>query len=411
MQHEYIGIKSKHLFEELREKLSGSLSDLRSISDAELFELIDELIDKEDSKHYLPLKEKISLRNSLFDSFRRLDILQELVDSKDITEIMVNGKDRIFVEKNGQTIRWDKSFKSDEQLEDMIQQIVSHVNRMVNISSPIADARLKDGSRVHIVLPPISLTGPVITIRKFPEIISMEKLIAFGAVSSEAAQFLKKLVRAGYNIFISGSTNSGKTTFLNALSAFIPEDERVITIEDSAELQLAHIKNLVRLEARTANAQGEGKISIAELIKASLRMNPSRIVVGEVRSAEALDMLQAMNTGHDGSLSTGHGNSPKDMLSRIETMVLSGADLPLNAVRAQMASAIDIMIHLGRLRDKSRKVISIMEVGEYKNGNIELTPLFEFKEKTGNTDKVIGELKKQGELKKKEKLISAGERL
>lgn len=411
MQHEYIGIKSKHLFEELREKLSGSLSDLRSISDAELFELIDELIDKEDSKHYLPLKEKISLRNSLFDSFRRLDILQELVDSKDITEIMVNGKDRIFVEKNGQTIRWDKSFKSDEQLEDMIQQIVSHVNRMVNISSPIADARLKDGSRVHIVLPPISLTGPVITIRKFPEIISMEKLIAFGAVSSEAAQFLKKLVRAGYNIFISGSTNSGKTTFLNALSAFIPEDERVITIEDSAELQLAHIKNLVRLEARTANAQGEGKISIAELIKASLRMNPSRIVVGEVRSAEALDMLQAMNTGHDGSLSTGHGNSPKDMLSRIETMVLSGVDLPLNAVRAQMASAIDIMIHLGRLRDKSRKVISIMEVGEYKNGNIELTPLFEFKEKTGNTDKVIGELKKQGELKKKEKLISAGERL
>lgn len=337
MQHEYIGIKSKHLFEELREKLSGSLSDLRSISDAELFELIDELIDKEDSKHYLPLKEKISLRNSLFDSFRRLDILQELVDSKDITEIMVNGKDRIFVEKNGQTIRWDKSFKSDEQLEDMIQQIVSHVNRMVNISSPIADARLKDGSRVHIVLPPISLTGPVITIRKFPEIISMEKLIAFGAVSSEAAQFLKKLVRAGYNIFISGGTNSGKTTFLNALSAFIPEDERVITIEDSAELQLAHIKNLVRLEARTANAQGEGKISIAELIKASLRMNPSRIVVGEVRSAEALDMLQAMNTGHDGSLSTGHGNSPKDMLSRIETMVLSGADLPLNAVRAQIS--------------------------------------------------------------------------
>ena len=411
MQHEYIGIKSKHLFEELREKLSGSLSDLRSISDAELFELIDELIDKEDSKHYLPLKEKISLRNSLFDSFRRLDILQELVDSKDITEIMVNGKDRIFVEKNGQTIRWDKSFKSDEQLEDMIQQIVSHVNRMVNISSPIADARLKDGSRVHIVLPPISLTGPVITIRKFPEIISMEKLIAFGAVSSEAAQFLKKLVRAGYNIFISGGTNSGKTTFLNALSAFIPEDERVITIEDSAELQLAHIKNLVRLEARTANAQGEGKISIAELIKASLRMNPSRIVVGEVRSAEALDMLQAMNTGHDGSLSTGHGNSPKDMLSRIETMVLSGADLPLNAVRAQMASAIDIMIHLGRLRDKSRKVISIMEVGEYKNGNIELIPLFEFKEKPGSTDKVIGELKKQGELKKKEKLISAGERL
>ena len=411
MQYGNIKNKKSDLFEELREKLSGNLSDLRNISDEELFELIDEVIDKEDVKHYLPLKAKISLRNSLFDSFRRLDILQELVDSKEITEIMVNGRNCIFVEKNGKTIKWDKVFKSDEQLEDMIQQIVSRVNRMVNISCPIADARLKDGSRVHIVLPPVSLTGPVVTIRKFPEIISMDKLVSFGAVSHEAAVFLKKLVRSGYNIFISGGTNSGKTTFLNALSAFIPEDERVITIEDSAELQLGHIKNLVRLEARMANSQGEGMVSIADLIKASLRMNPSRIVVGEVRSAEALDMLQAMNTGHDGSLSTGHGNSSKDMLSRIETMVLSGADLPLNAIRNQMASAIDIMVHLARLRDRSRKVISIMEVGECINGNIELNPLFEFEEIPGNTEKVSGILKKTGELKNKEKLSAAGERL
>lgn len=400
------------LFESVRNDLSNRLSDLRGISDEELYEIIDELISCKEKEYRLSLRPKLKLRNSLFDSFRRLDILQELLDDKDITEIMVNGREDIFIEKKGRSIKWNKRFKSNEQLEDMIQQIVSEVNRVVNVSSPIADARLKDGSRVHIVLPPVSLIGPIITIRKFPEVISMERLIAFEAISKEAADFLKKLVRAGYNIFISGGTNSGKTTFLNALSAYIPDDERVITIEDPAELQLKHIKNIVRLEAKPTNMQGEKAISIAELIKASLRMNPSRIVVGEVRGAEALDMLQAMNTGHDGSLSTGHGNSPKDMLSRLETMVLSAADLPLAAIRNQISSAVDIMVHLGRLRDKSRKVLSIVELGDCVNGEIKLNPLYEFREqKESRTDKVTGELKKLSELENKTKLKFAGERL
>ena len=400
------------LFESIRNDLTNRLSDLREISDEELYELIDEFIACKEKEYNLSLRPKLKLRNSLFDSFRRLDILQELLDDKEITEIMVNGKEDIFIEKKGRSIKCNKSFKSNEQLEDMIQQIVSEVNRVVNVSSPIADARLKDGSRVHIVLPPVSLSGPVITIRKFPEVISMEKLISFGALSKEAAEFLKKTVRAGYNIFISGGTNSGKTTFLNALSAYIPDDERVITIEDSAELQLKHIKNIVKLEAKPANIQGEKAVSIADLIKASLRMNPSRIVVGEVRGPEALDMLQAMNTGHDGSLSTGHGNSPKDMLSRLETMVLSAADLPLTAIRSQISSAIDIMIHLGRLRDRSRKVLSIVEVGGFVNGEIKLNPLYEFREeKESRMDKVVGELKKLSELENKTKLKFAGERL
>ena len=400
------------LFESIRNDLSNRLSDLRGISDEELYEMIDELIASKEKEYRLSLRPKLKLRNSLFDSFRRLDILQELLDDKDITEIMVNGKEDIFIEKKGRSIRLNKRFKSNEQLEDMIQQIVSEVNRVVNVSSPIADARLKDGSRVHIVLPPVSLVGPIITIRKFPEVISMERLILLEAINKEASDFLKKLVRAGYNIFISGGTNSGKTTFLNALSAYIPDDERVITIEDSAELQLKHIKNIVRLEAKPANIQGEKAVSIADLIKASLRMNPSRIVVGEVRGAEALDMLQAMNTGHDGSLSTGHGNSPKDMLSRLETMVLSAADLPLAAIRNQISSAIDIMVHLGRLRDKSRKVLSIVELGDCVNGEIKLNPLYEFREqKESRMDKVVGELKKLSELENKTKLKLAGERL
>ena len=400
------------LFESIRNDLSNRLSDLRGISDEELYEMIDELIASKEKEYRLSLRPKLKLRNSLFDSFRRLDILQELLDDKDITEIMVNGKEDIFIEKKGRSIRLNKRFKSNEQLEDMIQQIVSEVNRVVNVSSPIADARLKDGSRVHIVLPPVSLVGPIITIRKFPEVISMERLILLEAIDKEASDFLKKLVRAGYNIFISGGTNSGKTTFLNALSAYIPDDERVITIEDSAELQLKHIKNIVRLEAKPANIQGEKAVSIADLIKASLRMNPSRIVVGEVRGAEALDMLQAMNTGHDGSLSTGHGNSPKDMLSRLETMVLSAADLPLAAIRSQISSAVDIMIHLGRLRDKSRKVLSIAEVGDCINGEIKLNRLYEFREqKESRMDKVVGELKKLSELENKTKLKLAGERL
>ena len=398
-------------FEKMREELANALSDYRNISDDDLIEIIDKKIEEYEKLGYMPLRKKIELRTSLFDSFRRLDILQELIDNEDITEIMINGKDSIFVEKLGKIQKWDKSFKSDEQLEDMIQKIVSSVNRIVNVATPIADARLEDGSRVHVVLPPISLTGPIVTIRKFPEAISMDKLLGYNSLSKEAAIFLKKLVKAGYNIFISGGTNSGKTTFLNALSAYIPEDERVITIEDSAELQLMQIKNLVRLESRNPNSEGEGRVSIADLIKAALRMNPDRIVIGEVRSSEALDMLQAMNTGHDGSLSTGHGNSPKDMLSRIETMALSGADLPLLAIRAQIAGALDIIVHLGRLRDRSRRVLSIMEVGEYKNGEVELFPLFEFKEYGEKKEVVLGKLEKIGTLKNIQKILASGDRL
>ena len=404
---------NERLYEELRGILAQRLSGLRHIEDDELYELIDEEIAEREENVFFPVEQKISLRRALFDSFRRLDILQELLDRADITEIMVNGSENIFVEQSGQSLKVDRSFRGEEQLEDVIQQIVSKVNRSVNTSNPIVDARLSDGSRVHVVLPPISLDGAVVTIRKFPEPISIEKLISYGAITRQAADMLSKLVRAGYNIFISGGTNSGKTTFLNALSSYIPNDERVITIEDSAELQLVHIKNIVRLEARRANSQGDGEVSIADLIKASLRMNPDRIVVGEVRGAEALDMLQAMNTGHDGSLSTGHGNSPKDMLSRLETMVLTGANLPLPAIRAQISSAIDILIHLGRLRDRSRRVLAICEIGEYKDGEIGLNTLYEFEEEKGSSaeGRVVGTLKKKGELIHTQKLIASGNRV
>ena len=401
---------TNRLYEDLRGKLALELSNLRHVSDEALYEMIDREIALAERGATLTVREKLSLRSSLFNAFRRLDILQELVDTKEITEIMVNGKDHIFVEKNGRVVRWDRSFRSNEQLEDMIQQIVSRVNRVVNVSSPIADARLEDGSRVHVVLPPVSLGGPVVTIRKFPDPITMEKLIGYGSVTPEAAAFLKKLVKAGYNIFISGGTNSGKTTFLNALSSFIPDEERVITIEDSAELQLTHIRNLVRLETRSANTEGEGAVTISDLIRASLRMNPDRIVVGEVRGGEALDMLQAMNTGHDGSLSTGHANSPRDMLSRLETMVLCAAELPLAAIRSQIAGALDLMIHLGRLRDHSRHVLSITEVGDCINGEIQLNELFSFQEQkaAGRRGKVEGSLVQTGELKNRAKLLAAG---
>ena len=401
---------TNRLYEDLRGKLALELSNLRHVSDEALYEMIDREIALAERGTTLTVREKLTLRSSLFNAFRRLDILQELVDTKEITEIMVNGKDHIFVEKNGRVVRWDRSFRSNEQLEDMIQQIVSRVNRVVNVSSPIADARLEDGSRVHVVLPPVSLGGPVVTIRKFPDPITMEKLIGYGSVTPEAAAFLKKLVKAGYNIFISGGTNSGKTTFLNALSSFIPDEERVITIEDSAELQLTHIRNLVRLETRSANTEGEGAVTISDLIRASLRMNPDRIVVGEVRGGEALDMLQAMNTGHDGSLSTGHANSPRDMLSRLETMVLCAAELPLAAIRSQIAGALDLMIHLGRLRDHSRHVLSITEVGDCINGEIQLNELFSFQEQkaSGRRGRVEGTLVRTGELKNKAKLLAAG---
>ena len=398
------------LYDPLRKKLSERLTGMRGVSDEALYEMIDLELKEAEQEYFLPLQKRFALRTSLFNAFRRLDILQELVDRKDVTEIMVNGKDQVFIEQNGRVVQWEKRFRSNQQLEDMIQQIVSRVNRVVNVSSPIADARLSDGSRVHVVLPPVSLSGPVVTIRKFPEPITMEKLIGYGSITQEAAIFLKKLVQAGYNIFISGGTNSGKTTFLNALSAYIPDQERVITIEDSAELRLLQIRNLVRLETRSANAEGDGAVTIADLIRASLRMNPDRIVVGEVRGGEALDMLQAMNTGHDGSLSTGHANSPRDMLARLETMVLCAADLPLAAIRSQIAGALDILIHLGRLRDHTRHVLSIMEVGNYADGEIELRELYSFREAERQTslDRVEGRLEKTGSLRNTGKLRAAG---
>ncbi len=395
----------------MREDIMRELNEQRQVTDEELYTIIDRRILEYGQSSFLPLKEKIELRSRLFDSFRRLGALQELVDDREVTEIMVNGANHIFVERSGHMEQWGKAFDSQEQLEDTIQQIVSRVNRTVNVSRPIADARLSDGSRVHVVLPPIALDGPALTIRKFPEPITMTKLLKLGSVSDEAAGFLKRIVEAGYNIFISGGTNSGKSTFLNALSAYIPRDERIVTIEDSAELKITHIPNLVRLETREANGEGEGAVTIGGLIKAALRMNPSRIIVGEVRGKEALDMISAMNTGHDGSLSTGHGNSPKDMLSRLETMVLMGADIPLPAVRSQIAAAIDILIHLGRLRDRSRRVLSIEEVIGYENGEIRLNSLFRFEEvceDKENRKAIQGSLKKVGILQHTEKLKAAG---
>lgn len=396
-------------WETLKRRVRSRLEDYRQIEDEELFELIDEEIAGMGKEEFFPLPERLRARERLFDSFRRLGILQEMMDRKDITEIMVNGKDQIFVEKNGSLTRWEGSFESEEQLEDTIQQIVSRVNRVVNVSEPIADARLPDGSRVHVVLPPVALDGPALTIRKFPEPITMSRLVELEAVTEEAAQFLGILVRAGYNIFISGGTGSGKTTFLNALSSYIPPDERIVTIEDSAELQIRQIPNLVRLETRNDNGEGNRPISVGDLIRAALRMRPDRIIVGEVRGEEAFSMLSAFNTGHDGSLCTGHGNSTADMLARLETMVLMGADLPLEAIRSQIASAVDVMVHLGRMRDKSRKVLEIVEIGGCENGKVVLNPLFRFQEKEGaGTGKVEGCLQKTGELKNRLKLAAAG---
>lgn len=345
----------------------------------------------------------------LFNAFRKLDILQELLEDESITEIMINGLENIFVEKKGEIYQYEKRFVSRKKLEDIAQQIASGCNRTVNEAEPIVDARLPDGSRVNLVLLPVALNGPIITIRKFPkEGITMKHLIAWGSISREAAEFLEILVKAKYNMFISGGTGSGKTTFLNALSQFIPEDERIITIEDNAELRLQSLPNLVRLEARNANMEGEGRIDIRELIRTALRMRPDRVIVGEVRSAETIDMLQAMNTGHDGSLSTGHGNSPKDMIGRLETMVLMGMEIPIEAVQRQIASGIDIIIHLGRMRDKTRKVLEIIEITGYEKGEIQMNTLYEFQEKGSSYGKVRGSLVKKEELQKKEKLLAAG---
>ena len=358
----------------------------------------------------LTLPEKQQLAKELFYEIRRLDILQELTDDPRVTEIMINGRSHIFIERDGRLYRWEKEFASDEKLQDVIQQIVAKCNRTVNEASPIVDARLENGARVNIVLAPIALNGPIVTIRRFPEKpIQMEDLMRFGAITQEAVDFLKQLVIAGYNIFISGGTGSGKTTFLNALSNFIPKDERIITIEDSAELQILGVPNLVRLETRNANVEGCKEITIRDLIRSSLRMRPDRIVVGEVRGSEALDMIQAMNTGHDGSLSTGHANSATDMLARLETMILMGMELPISAIRGQLASGIDIIVHLGRLRDKSRKVLQITEILDYEEGEIRTSVLYEFVEKGETQDgKICGTLERRNPLVHGEKLRAAG---
>lgn len=346
----------------------------------------------------LSVEEMVNISESVFSSIRGFGILDMIMKDDSVTEVMINGCDSIWIEKNGQLQKLPQCFESTMQLEDTIQRIVSLAGREVNQASPIVDTRLPDGSRVNVVLSPVSVDGPAVTIRKFSvSHIDMKKLKELGSVTDEATDFLKKLVRAGYNIFISGGTGSGKTTFLNALSDFIPENERVITIEDSAELQITRVKNLVRLETRNANTSGCGEITIRELIRSSLRMRPERIIVGEVRGAEALDMLNAMNTGHDGSLSTGHGNSAADMMTRLETMVLTGASLPLDAVRSQIASAIDIVVHLSRMRDHTRKVTEISELAGVENGKIVMNPLFLFEEDESSTqDEVHGSLRRTG---------------
>ena len=400
-------------WEELRGKLRDRVQDRldlsRELQDEEVRALIDEEILRQSRESYLLLEEKLQMQRELFNAMRRLDILQELIEDPEVTEIMVNGPEDIFIEKKGRLFRWNRKFSSRIQLEDVVQQIVSFCNRSVSRASPIADARLADGSRVNIVLDPIALNGPVVTIRRFPaEPVRIAQLTAWGSVTPEAVDFLKDAVRAGYNIFVSGGTGSGKTTFLNALSEFIPETARIITIEDNAELQLDRVQNLVTMEARMANLEGEREITIRDLIRTALRMRPDRIIVGEVRGAEAIDMLQAMNTGHDGSLSTGHANSPRDMLSRLETMVLMGMELPLAAIRRQIASGVDLIVHLGRLRDGSRKVLEIVETDGIREGEICLHSLFEFQEEGGDRNQVKGSLRKKDGLLHSEKLRAAG---
>ena len=381
----------------------------REVADSEIQDMIDELVVRLGRSHALSLEERQELGKSVFHSIRKMDVLQELVDCDDVTEIMINGTENIFIEKDGHIYEWDKHFETREKLEDVIQQIVAKCNRVVNEASPIVDARLENGARVNIVLAPIALNGPIVTIRRFPDHpISMEDLVRFGSVTRQAAEELEKLVMAGYNIFISGGTGSGKTTFLNALSHYIPKTERIITIEDSAELQLQEIPNLVRLETRNANTEGAREITIRDLIKSALRMRPDRIVVGEVRGSEAIDMLQALNTGHDGSLSTGHANSSRDMLARLETMVLMGMELPLSAVRRQIASGVDIIVHLGRLRDKSRRVIEIVEILGFEGDEIVTAPIYEFQEKGEKDGMVLGELVRTGELTHTDKLRASG---
>ncbi len=400
----------KRIKTELKEAVQERISLSREMTDEEIRELIDQVIIQKGREYGLVYEQKKALSKELFYAIRKLDILEELTSDPSVTEIMINGTDNIFIERNGRLMQWDKTFESLGKLEDVIQQIVAKCNRTVNEASPIADARLENGSRVNIVLAPVALNGPIVTIRRFPEHpIQMKDLLEFGAINEEVVDFLRDLVVAGYNIFISGGTGSGKTTFLNALSDFIPKDERIITIEDSAELQILGVSNLVRLETRNANVEGCEPISIRDLIKSSLRMRPDRIIVGEVRGGEAIDMIQALNTGHDGSLSTGHANSARDMLSRLETMVMMAMDLPLAAIRGQIASGIDIIVHLGRLRDKSRKVLEIVEVLGYEDNEIKTSILYAFQEDGEDEQgKIRGSLLAKERLYSVAKLRAAG---
>lgn len=392
---------NRETFQAIRDLLMEKLDMSREMTDREILDEIDQLILNRMRDSYISLNEKLQLRQELFYSVRKLDVLQELIEDETVTEIMVNGPDAIFVERGGRLGRWDKSFTSREKLEDVIQQIAGRCNRVINESMPIVDARLENGARVNAVISPVALNGPILTIRRFPDTpITMDRLIALGSLTCECARFLKALVRARYSIVIGGGTGSGKTTFLGALSDYIPEDERIITIEDNAELKIQGVENLVRLEAKMANMEGAVSVSIRDLIKTALRMRPDRIVVGEVRGGEAVDMLQALNTGHEGSLSTAHANSARDMLSRLETMTLMGVDLPLEAIRRQIASGVDILIHLGRMRDKTRKVLEITEVCGYEKNEIITRTLFRREEDL--------ELVQVSELLNREKLARAG---
>ena len=396
------------LKQEIKSRLLEKLDHSMEMEDEAVQELVEKEVWLMGKETYIPLAEKKRLCREIYYAIRKFDVLQELLEDETVTEIMVNGPDHIFIEKEGRLQQWQTAFESEEKLLDVIQQIVAKANRVVNESSPIVDARLF-GSRVHVVLPPVALNGPILTIRRFGKTpLLIPELLRLGSVSQEICTFLEKLVIAGYNIFISGGTGSGKTTFLNALSSFIPRTERIITIEDSAELQIQGNDNLVRLETRNANVEGCKPVTIRDLIRASLRMRPDRIIVGEVRGAEAIDMLQALNTGHDGSLSTGHANSAADMIARLETMVLMGMELPLAAIRRQIAGGVDLIVHLGRLRDKSRRVLSVSEVIGYEQGEVLLSVLYEFQETGERNGSVQGIWKKTGSLVHTEKLQQAG---
>lgn len=402
--------KKDEIKRELEQRVLEMMDYSRETSDEEVCDMIDQLFMREESLRICTVEERRQLKKDIFCALRRLDILQNLLEDKEVTEIMINGPSHLFAERSGKLEKLEEQFESADKLLQIIQKIVAGCNRSVNEASPIVDARLPDGSRVNVVLSPIAINGPIVTIRRFSDKpVTMEQLLSWGSITEEAVCLLQKLVRAKYNIFISGGTGSGKTTFLNALSAFIPSDERIITIEDSAELQIRGIENLIRMETRNENVEGCHAISIRELIRASLRMRPDRIIVGEVRGSEAVDMMTAFNTGHDGSMSTGHANSAMDMLSRLQTMILMGMELPLDAVRQQIASAIDVIVHLGRLRDKSRKVLEIAEVDGCVEGEIRLRTLYRFRENgTDEEGRVCGMLVKEGEIIHDQKLKAAG---